>query len=125
MNCLSLIGCCALAELRSVEYRFFANTQNVICNPYRAAVNNQLTEKTQQPTAHCSTFANRTKPTHRPKLAKELQSCQRTQAHPPPTRHKTILLILLVILLDFSCLFQKTNLNLDIICQENKFLCKI
>ena len=81
--------------------------------------------KPQQPTAHCSTFASRTKPTHRPKLAKELQSCQRTQAHPPPTRHKTILLILLVILLDFSCLFEKTNLNLDIICQENKFLCKI
>ena len=52
--------------------------------PTERTYNHQLTDKHQQPTAHCSTFASRTKQTRRPKLAKELQFCQRTQAHPPP-----------------------------------------
>ena len=53
--------------------------------PYRATVLLSAdSPKIRQPTAHCITFASRTKPTHRPKLAEELQFCQRTQAHPPP-----------------------------------------
>lgn len=57
--------------------------------PTERPYNNQLTDKNLDNPPHIAAHLQAAQnPTHRPELAKELQSCQRTQVHPPPRKHK-------------------------------------
>jgi hypothetical protein len=59
----------------------FASIYELSATPPATVQLSADSSKLRHPTAHCSTFSSRTKPTHKAKLAKELQFCQRTNKH--------------------------------------------